>query len=283
MSRIAYVNGAYVPHSRAAVHIEDRGYQFGDGFYEVIAVRRGRLIDEGPHLGRLARSLRELQIKAPMGHRALRFILREVVRRNRTRDGLLYMQVTRGVARRDHAFPADVPPALVITCRRFDFTAVIARAAGGVKAISQPDIRWGRCDIKSTSLLPNAMAKQAARQAGAFEALLVDKDGYVTEGSSTNVWMVTPEGTLVTRAVTDNILSGITRATVKVIAEELQMRVEERPFSLEEAKEATELFLTSATSCAMPVVALDGGKIGDGTPGPVATRLMNAYRRYMDA
>jgi len=283
MSRTAYVNGSYVPHADAAVHIEDRGYQFADGVYEVVSVRRGKLIDEGQHLARLARSLRELQIASPMGHRALRFVMREVVRRNRVSDALLYIQVTRGVAKRDHAFPTNVLPALVITCRRFDFDGVLARAKSGVKCVSQPDIRWGRCDIKSTSLLPNALAKQAAKEQGGFEAVLVDSDGMVTEGSSTNVWMVAADGTLVTRSVSDNILSGITRATLKMIAEELQIKVEERAFSLEEAKTAPELFLTSSTSCAMPIVDLDGAKIGDGTPGPVATRLLAAYTKYMDA
>lgn len=283
MSRIAYVNGSYVRHSDAAVHIEDRGYQFADGIYEVVSVRRGKLIDDGPHLARLARSLRELQIATPMGHRALRLIMREVIRRNRISDGIVYIQVTRGVAKRDHAFPATVPPALVITCRRFDFDGVLARAKSGVKCISQPDIRWARCDIKSTSLLPNILAKQAAKAQGGFEAVLVDDNGMVTEGSSTNVWMVTEDGALVTRSTKDNILSGITRATLKMIAEELQIKIEERAFSLDDAKAAPELFLTSSTSCAMPVVELDGAVIGGGTPGPVATRLLATYTRYMDA
>lgn len=284
MSRVAYVNGAYVPMNEAYVHIDDRGYQFADGVYEGISVRRGKLVDLEPHLDRLWRSMQELRIAPPMERGPMRFILREVVRRNRINDGFIYMQITRGVARRDHPFPVHSVPAMVVTAKRMDFDASMKRAAEqGVAASSQPDIRWGRCDVKSTSLLPNILAKQAAREAGAFEAVLVDKDGYVTEGSSTNIWMVTKDGKLVTRSTDDNILPGITRQSVKKVAESLQMSIEERKFSLEEAKDAAEMFLTSSTSCATPIVMLDGEKIGDGTPGPVAKRLIEAYQAYMDA
>ncbi|TNE62238.1 MAG: D-amino-acid transaminase [Alphaproteobacteria bacterium] len=282
MSRIAYVNGAYLPLQYAAVHIEDRGYQFADGVYEVVAIRHGRLIDLEPHLDRLWRSMAELHMAAPMDRGAMKVVYREVMRRNRVKDALLYVQVTRGVAKRDHGFPAAALPGFVVTCRRFDFGTVAARAKTGIKAVSQPDIRWGRCDIKSTSLLPNVLAKQAAKDAGGFEAVLVDADGKVTEGSSTNIWMVTKDGRLVTRSLEDNILPGITRAAVREIAEGFQMPVEDRAFSLDEAYGAAELFLTSTTSGAMPVVMLDGKKIGDGTPGPVATRLMAAYMDFMD-
>ncbi len=285
MSRIAYVNGAYVPMSEAYVHIDDRGYQFADGVYEGVSIRRGKLIDLEPHLDRLWRSMGELQMAAPMDRGPMRFVLKEVVRRNRIKDGFLYLQITRGVAPRDHPFPAETPwPAMVVTAKRLNFDAITNKALNeGVAASSQPDIRWGRCDVKSTSLLPNILAKQAAREAGAFEAVMVDKDGYVTEGSSTNIWMVTKDGTLVTRSTDDNILSGITRRSVMNVAYELQMKVEERAFTLEEAKEAAEMFLTSSTSCAMPIVTLDGERIGDGTPGPVAKRLVEAYKAFMDA
>ncbi|SDD83469.1 D-amino-acid transaminase [Kordiimonas lacus] len=285
MSRIAYVNGAYVPMSEACVHIDDRGYQFADGVYEGVSVRHGKLIDLEPHLDRLWRSLGELQMMAPMDRGPMRLVLKEVVRRNRIKDGFLYLQITRGVAPRDHPFPAQTPwPAMVVTAKRLNFDAVMDRAmTQGVAGSSQPDIRWGRCDVKSTSLLPNILAKQAAREAGAFEAVMVDRDGYVTEGSSTNIWMVTKDGTLVTRSTDDNILPGITRASVMKVARDLQMKVEERAFTLEEAKGAAEMFLTSSTSCAMPIVSLDGQKIGDGTPGPVAKRLVEAYKAFMDA
>jgi len=282
MSRIAYVNGAYVPLSHAYVHIEDRGYQFADGVYEGIAVRRGRMVDLEPHLNRLWRSLGELSIPTPMARGPMTAVFREVIRQNRARDAFLYIQITRGVARRDHGFPADCWPAFVVTCRRLDFDGVAERAKAGVKAVSHADIRWGRCDVKSISLLPNVLAKQAARDAGAFETVMVDKDGFVTEGSSTNIWMVTKDGMLVTRSTADNILPGITRMTVSELAHGHQMVIEERAFSLEEAKDAAELFLTSSTAGAMPIIELDGNKIGDGTPGPVASRLAAAYMDFMN-
>jgi len=282
MSRIAYVNGAYVPMDLAFVHIEDRGYQFADGVYEGITVASGKLIDLQPHLDRLERSLRELQIDMPMGRRAMTVVFKETVRRNRLRDAFLYIQVTRGVAKRDHPFPSHAVSTLVVTARRLDLAAVKARAEVGIKVSSQPDIRWGRCDVKSISLLPNILAKQAAREAGGFEAVLYDDEGFVTEGSSTNIWMVTADGTLVTRSTDDNILPGITRATLMALANELQMKVETRAFTLAEAKSASEMFLTSSTSCAMPIVEFDGVKIGTGRPGSVANRLAEAYWAYID-
>jgi len=282
MSRIAYVNGAYVPLDTAYVHIEDRGYQFSDGVYEGITVAGGKLVDLEPHLDRLERSLRELQIDMPMGRRAMTLIFKETVRRNRIQNAFLYIQVTRGVAKRDHPFPADITPTLVVTARRLDLDSIKARAEVGIKVSSHPDIRWGRCDVKSIALLPNILAKQAAREAGGFEAVLYDADGYVTEGSSTNIWMVTAGGTLVTRSTDDNILPGITRATLLQIAESLQMKVETRAFTLEEAKSASEMFLTSSTSCAMPIVEFDGKVIGSGTPGTAAKRLAEAYWAYID-
>lgn len=282
MSRIAYVNGSYVPTADAFVHINDRGYQFADGVYEGITVRRGEMIDLEPHLDRLWRSMDELKMDAPMARRPMCLVLKELIRRNRVQDGFVYLQVTRGVAARDHAFPASSTPAFVATCRRLNLNGVRERAQSGISVSSQPDIRWGRCDVKSTSLLPNILAKQAAREAGGFEAMLVDADGYVTEGSSTNIWIVTKDGKLKTRATKDNILAGITRARVKDIAEKLQMPVCEESFTVEEAKAAQEMFVTSSTSCALPIVDLDGHKIGDGTPGPVARRLVDAYFDFMD-
>lgn len=283
MSRVAYVNGAYVATEDAYVHIDDRGYQFADGVYEGISVRRGKLVDLEPHLDRLWRSLGELAMTAPMARGPMRFVLKEVVRRNRVSDGFLYIQVTRGVAARDHAFPAVSMPSFVVTCRRMNFDKVRARALTGVAVSMQPDIRWGRCDIKSTSLLPNILAKQAAREAGAFEAVMVDADGFVTEGSSTNIWIVTDAGELKTRTTADNILAGITRARVQAIAEDLQIKVIEAPFTVAEAKAAKEMFLTSSTSCATPIVDFDGEQIGDGSPGPVARRLIDAYFAFTDS
>lgn len=279
MARYAYVNGRYVDHRQAHVHIEDRGYQLADGVYEVVGVRDGRLIDEGPHLDRLDRSLRELRIAWPVPRAALEFIIRELMRRNRLRDGLIYMQVTRGVARRDHAFPTQpVKPALVLTTK--NTKRADADPGAGVAVLSQPDIRWERCDIKTVALLPNVLAKQAARERGAYEAWLIDDKGCVTEGASTNAWIVTPDGELVTRQTDHGILAGITRQTLKSLCSSLQLKFVERPFTLAEAKRAREAFITSATSFVTPVVKIDGEAVGDGKPGPTARRLREEYVRF---
>ncbi|WP_421998687.1 D-amino-acid transaminase [Reyranella sp.] len=279
MSRYAYVNGRYVDHREASVHIEDRGYQLADGVYEVVGVRDGRLIDEKLHLDRLDRSLRELRIGWPVARPTLEFIIRELMRRNRLRDGLVYMQVTRGVARRDHAFPTQpVKPALVLTTK--NTRRIEADAGAGIAVKSAPDIRWERCDIKTVALLPNVLAKQAARESGAYEAWLIDGQGNVTEGASTNAWIVTRDGELVTRATDNGILAGITRQTLKSMASDLQLKLVERPFSLEEAKQAREAFITSATSFVTPVVKIDGAPVADGKVGPTARRLREEYVRF---
>jgi D-alanine transaminase len=281
MARYAYVNGRYVDHREATVHIEDRGYQLADGVYEVVGVRDGKLIDEKPHLDRLDRSLKELRIAQPVSRRTLGFVIRELMRRNRLRDGLVYMQVTRGVARRDHAFPTTpVKPSLVLTTKNTKHLG--ADVGPGVAVKSQPDIRWERCDIKTVALLPNVLAKQAARESGAYEAWLVDAAGYVTEGASTNAWIITKEGELVTRQTDNGILAGITRGTLKSIADTLQLKLVERPFSLSEAKQAREAFITSATSFVTPVIRIDGEPVGDGKPGLTARRLREEYVRFAD-
>lgn len=279
MARYAYVNGRYVDHREASVHIEDRGYQLADGVYEVVGVRDGKLIDEALHIDRLGRSLSELRIDWPVARQTLGFILRELMRRNRLRDGLVYMQVTRGVARRDHAFPTTpVKPALVMTTK--NSKRAEADAGAGIAVKSQPDIRWGRCDIKTVALLPNVLAKQAARESGAYEAWMVDRQGNVTEGASTNAWIVTKAGELVTRATDNAILAGITRHTLKTLASDLQLKFVERSFSLAEAKDAQEAFISSATSFVMPVVKIDDDAVGDGKVGPVARRLREEYVRF---
>lgn len=279
MSRVAYVNGRYLPHRAAAVHVEDRGYQFADGVYEVIAVRSGRLIDEEPHLDRLDRSLSELRMASAMARAPLRRVIREMLRRNRLRDGLIYIQMTRGVAPRDHVFPAGAPTSLVVTAR---YVAPRHGPADGVGVITVPDRRWARCDIKSVSLLPNVLAKQEARDAGAFEAWQVDREGCVTEGTATNAWIVTGEGEIVTRATDHAILGGITRQSVYRLAAERQMRIVERPFTVDEAQAAAEAFLTSTTNHVRPVLAIDGKRVGDGRPGPVTRRLQDIYADYLE-
>ncbi len=281
MSRIAYVNGRYVPHRQGTVHIEDRGYQFADGVYEVIAVVDGQLVDGQAHLNRLARSMGALHIQPPMGEPALRHVLAEVLRRNRVRRGMVYMQVTRGVARRDHAFPPpDVRPSLVVTARGLrQFSAI--QAEQGVKVIGIPDLRWKRCDIKSIALLPNVLGKQQAKEAGAFEAWMVDDAGNVTEGTASNAWIVTEANELVTRHIDEHVLSGITRRAVIGIARGLGLELIERPFSLDEAKAAREAFVTGTTSLVMPVVRIDDAIVADGKPGPMTRRLREAYERVM--
>ena len=278
MSRIAYVNGRYTRHFAASVHIEDRGYQFADGVYEVCEVFDGQIVDETRHLDRLERSLRELSIRIPVRRNALRVILREVIRRNRVWDGLVYLQVTRGVARRDHAFPSpEIRPALVVTAKSIDRTKGDTLAAEGVAVITLPDNRWARVDIKSVGLLPNAIAKQKAKEAGAREAWFVDRDGFVTEGASTTAWIVTKEGALVTRPNGTDILPGITRITATEVARRQGLKVEERRFTVEEAKGAREAFITAASTIVMPVVKIDDATVANGHPGSIATRLRAAF------
>lgn len=283
MSRIAYVNGQYVPHRDARVHVEDRGYQFADSVYEVCEVRGGRLIDEARHLQRLTRSLTELRIRAPMHLGALGVVLREVVRRNRVSDGLVYIQVSRGVATRNHAFPAETTsPSIVVTARSMAPSLGTSRAEAGVSVITVPDNRWGRVDIKTTGLLPNVLAKQIAKERGAFEAWFVDGAGRVTEGASTNAWIVTGEGELVTRAADERILLGITRTVVLDVAGKTGLRVTERAFTVAEAQAAREAFLTAATTLVMPVIEIDGVKVGHGRPGPLSLGLRNTFHRYAE-
>ena len=283
MSRIAYVNGQYVPHGQAAVHIEDRGYQFADGVYEVCEVYHGRLVDETRHMDRLERSLTELQIDMPMGRKPLGVILREVVRRNRVKNGMVYLQVTRGVAKRDHVFPAEgTPPAVVVTSRPADPAKADAQAKKGVNVITVPDNRWERVDIKSVGLLPNVLAKEAAKKVGAKEAWFVDEDGFVTEGGSTNAWIVTMDGVLVTRPADFGILRGITRTVVLEVAAKEGIRVEERKFTVAEAKAAREAFITAATTLVMPVVRIDDQSIGNGAPGSVATALRARFHEVAE-
>jgi len=284
MSRIAYVNGRYLRFHDAKVHIEDRGYQFADGVYEVCEVRGGRLIDERRHLARLRRSLDELRIRAPMSPKALGVVLREVIARNRISYGVVYLQVTRGVARRDHAFPVPaVPPSLVVTARALNAARNEATADKGIAVISVPDNRWGRVDIKTIGLLPNVLARQAAIEQGARDAWFVDKHGAVTEGAAANAWIVTAAGTVVTRPADHTILQGITRTVLFDAIRAQGLAIEERPFTLREAYAAREAFVTAATQIVLPVVRIDGCTIGAGKPGPVATALRRAFHLHAEA
>lgn len=278
MSRVAYVNGAYVPHGQAVIHVEDRGFQFADGVYEVWSVFNGKLADFDGHMTRLVRSLTELRIDVPMTREALTRVLKETVRRNRVRNGIVYLQVTRGTARRDHPFPPEgTPPSVIVTARSISAVKTEAQADKGVAVITQPDIRWGRCDIKTVGLLPNILAKQAARDRGAYEAWFVDEMGLVTEGSSTNAWIIDEHGKLRTRDTQANILRGITRAAILDLVASEKIELDERPFSVDEAKRAREAFFTAAGAFVMPAVSIDGTTIGDGTPGPVTRKLRALY------
>lgn len=280
-ARWTYVNGQFVRHGEAMVHVEDRGYQLADGIYEVWAVFGGHLADSEGHFARLWRSLDELRIPHPMSRASLELVLKESIRRNRVREGLVYLQVTRGVARRDHAFPSpNTPPAVVIVARSLDRAASEAKAANGISVITTPENRWGRCDIKTVGLLPNALAKQAARERGAGEAWFVDDMGLVTEGASSNAWIVDGSGALRTRDTNANILRGVTRRSVMDILAAEGLTLQEKPFTPEEARQAKEAFITGAGSLVMPVVAIDGHAIGDGKPGPLATRLRALYIQH---
>jgi D-alanine transaminase len=282
MSRIAYVNGLYVPHAEAGVHIEDRGFQFADGVYEVCEILNGHLVDETRHIDRLLRSLGELRMAMPMSRAALGVVMREVVRRNRVRDGVVYVQVTRGVARRDFLFPAGVAPTLVVTARSADRAKTEKTAETGISVITLPENRWERVDIKTVGLLPNCLAKEAARAAGAREAWFVDRDGFITEGGSSNAWIVSATGLLITRPAEFGILRGITRTVTLEVARRLNLKVEERPFSREEAYAAVEAFGTSASLGVMPVVRIDGRVVGDGRPGRAARALRAEFHKVAE-
>lgn len=283
MSRIAYVNGQYLPHRDASVHIEDRGYQFADGVYEVVTIVGSRMIDEEGHLDRLWRSLGELRIDAPMKREPLKMVMREVIRQNGIRDGIIYLQVTRGVAPRDHPFPDDIQTSLVMTAKRLSMEKAAKKAQEGVSVITVPDIRWTRRDIKSVSLLPNVLAKQEAKENGAYEAFQVDEDGMVTEGSSTNAWIVSKEGKIVTRPTSNSILAGITRASLIRELEKNGIELELRSFSVDELLSAREVFITSSTSYVLPVVKVDDQVIGNGHPGLISLKLRKIYEKFMSA
>ncbi len=279
MARYAYVNGKYVPHGEAAVHIEDRGFQFADGVYEVIPILSDSLVDAAPHLDRLERSLFEMKIAMPMSRRVFELVMAELISRNGVTDGLIYMQITRGVAPRDHKFPSGVRPSVVMTTKRVRFLTQ-KKLSDGVKVITIPDIRWTRCDIKTVALLPNCMGKTEAAAAGAYEAWQVDRDGFVTEGTSSNAWMVTNDGKLLTRPAGHEILRGVTRQSLLRIAAEEGLAFEETAFTVAEAKAAREAFVSSATSFVTPVVEIDDVTIGDGLPGPLSRRLQGWYLDY---
>lgn len=275
MSRTVYVNGDYVPEEDAKVSVFDRGFLFADGVYEVTSVLGGKLIDFGGHAKRLQRSLDELEMASPATEAELLEIHRELVARNEIEDGLVYLQVTRGSADRDFVYPVEAAPTLVLFTQSKPGLADNPVVQKGIKVISIPDVRWGRRDIKTVQLLYPSMGKMMAKSAGKDDAWMIE-DGFVTEGTSNNAYIV-KDGKLITRHLGTEILHGITRAAVLRFAKESQMVVEERSFTIEEARDADEAFITSASTFVMPVVEIDDVKVGQGVPGPVALRLREIY------
>ncbi|MGC6511393.1 MAG: D-amino-acid transaminase [Parvibaculales bacterium] len=280
MARIAYIDGQYMPLSEAHVNVEDRSYQFSDGVYEVFALRDGHLIDEEAHFDRLDRSLSEMSIPAVMSRQAMRLVVRETIRKNAVTSGVVYLQISRGVAPRNHIYPDGLKPVLIITVRPQQKDAINRLKCEGIAVVSHPDQRWARCDIKSISLLPNILARQSAKQAQAQEAWLLDGNGFVTEGAATNAWILSAEGTLVTRPSGADILPGITREILLQVIKGQGLNFVERPFTLDEAFEAQEAFSTASTMTIFPVVSIDGQKIGSGLPGSLTLQLFDAYEKY---
>jgi D-alanine transaminase len=279
---IAYVNGSFVPLSEAKISVLDRGFLFADGIYEVAAVLDGKLIDNASHLARLERSVGEIQLKLPETLERIQEIQKELVARNKLANGLVYLQVTRGAdTGRDFAFPARVKPTLVMFTSEKDIVNA-ASARTGINVITVPDIRWERRDIKSVALLAQVLAKQAAAEAGAGEAWMI-QDGFVTEGGSSSAFILTQDDVIVTRHNSNAILPGCTRKAVVTLAQERQLRIEERPFTVAEALAAKEAFITSASAFVQPVIAIDGKKVTDGRPGPIATRLREIYIDFAKA
>lgn len=275
MSRIVYVNGEYVAEEAATISIFDRGFIFADGVYEVTAVLDGKLVDFEGHCVRLQRSLGELKMPMPVSAEELLAIHRELIAKNSLNEGLIYLQVTRGAADRDFAFPKDVPQTLVLFTQAKPLIDT-APARNGLKVISVEDMRWSRRDIKTVQLLGPCLAKMEAKAQGKDDAWMVE-DGLVNEGTSNNAYIVTKEGVIVTRHLSNSILHGITRSAVLKLAAELDMKVEERPFSIEEAQQAAEAFVTAATTFVCPVVEIDGVALSGGKPGPVVQRLREYY------
>jgi len=279
MSKISYVNGRYIAHRHAVVHIEDRGYQFADGVYEVIPIAKERIVDGDAHMDRLESSLSALRIAMPASRTVLNTIIQELIAINGLKNGLIYIQVTRGVAPRDHKFPRLTKSALIMTAKS---TKPIARdlLENGVSVITIPDLRWKRCDIKSVSLLPNVLGKQKAIEHGAFESWQVDADGNVTEGTSTNAWIV-KDGVILTRPRGPEILGGITRESIITLAIKNGLPLREQAFSVAEAYEADEAFLTSSGNYILPVIRIDEKPIGSARPGRITQNILKIYREYV--
>tara|TARA_B100000686_G_scaffold344905_1_gene428435 strand:- start:1038 stop:1892 length:855 start_codon:yes stop_codon:yes gene_type:complete len=277
MSRVAYVNGNYLDFKKSLVHIEDRGYQFADGVYEVFNVSESKLVDYDLHLKRLYRSLGELKIKSPISKYTYIYHIKNIIRMNIMTDGLIYLQITRGVAPRDHKFPTEQKSSIVITGRHHSADEYEIKFKKGINVTTHDDIRWGRCDIKTVSLLPNVLAKQDAYIKGASEAWLINKEGYITEGCASNAWILRKDNTLITHPSNNSILTGITRTSFIKGLKKHSIKFKELRFKMNDVKVAKEAFATSATQHVTPVVKVDKIKIGNGKPGKFASIFRNAY------
>jgi D-alanine transaminase len=282
LSDIAFVNGLFTPLEDAKISILDRGFLFADGVYEVAAVIDGKLIDNQAHIARLERSLRELRLESPAPMAEIVEIERALVARNAIQEGMVYLQITRGATERDFSFPEGVEPTLIAFAQKKNILAS-PYAEKGIKVVTVPDQRWARRDIKSVALLAQVLAKQAATEAGCQEAWMADADGFVTEGSSSTAFIITKDGAIVTRANSEAILPGCTRRSVIALAQQQGLTIEERPFSIAEAHDAAEAFLTSASNLVLPVVEIDGRALGGGAPGPYAKRLRALYLDFARA
>ncbi len=282
MARIIYLNGQYLPVSHAAISPEDRGFLFGDAVYEVVACIHGHLADETGHLDRLERSLNELKMRMPVERETLRFLMRETLRRNKQKNAAIYIQISRGTAKRDFKFPAaDTPQTLMIISYNHDYDNHVLYEKG-LKIKTLPDIRWPRRDIKTTLLLPQSYTKQLAVEEGYDDAWMVDDEGYITEGTSNNAWIITQDNEIITRGVSTDILNGVTRTAFKKLAEPLGYKITECSFTATEAYEAKEAFISSAGTFAVPVVNIDGHIIADGKRGEMSKVLHDEYRAYVE-
>ncbi len=277
MSRIAYVNGIFMPQDHAMVKMEDRGYQFGDGAYEVIYFKDLHLVDSIPHIERLYKSLSAIKIQLDISTQAMILKIKELIRQNKYTEGFVYLQVTRGISPRDHVYPEGLKPVLTMSVKKITY-----QHHSGVDVFTEPDLRWQRNDVKSIALLGNVLAKNAAAQQKGFEAWLVDKDGYITEASAANAWIVDKNKTVITTPISNQILCGITRQRLLKIMNDNGIKYQERKFTETETREASEAFLTSSTKAVVPVCKINGKKIGTGEPGPIVKQLQNLYLKFVD-
>ena len=281
MSRTIYVNGCYQPYNNARLHVEDRATLFADAVYEVIEVKDGKQVDQEAHLKRLERSLKEIRLETDFSLTSIPFIIRESIRRNRVKHGFVYIQISRGCAKRDFIFPEDTTPAtLIIYARSKNPLILNKKAETGIKVITHPDLRWKRPDIKTTGLLASVLARQTAYEQGADEAWLYTADEMITEGAASNAWIINNEGELITHPATQAILKGITRDGVMKCAKEQNLTYIERPFSIEEAKQAKEAFITAATNLVMPVIQIDQKLVNDGKSGPITLNLREIFHQF---